>query len=104
MSDKLQRKIDQLQSHIEKASCPTGKSSKCMPVMLIGAAAIPVVAAAALYFISPSFVKTDDGMEKVLSKTKVLCWTIAITLLLWAVMYGYSFYGGVEKMGNLCSV
>lgn len=96
MSD-YDEKIAQLQKKITDLSEKTTKG-KCFSAMTIVGVIIPILIWLTLYFVQPSFVQTKIGPKYIRNNKKVLCWTLVLTLLIWACMYAFTYYKNNKSM------
>jgi hypothetical protein len=102
-SEDFKRRVNELQSHISAASDKASKKEKCLPTMLIAGVAAPFFVALVLYFLQPSFVQTKEGTKYVRSSTKVFYYTVAVTVVLWIVMYLFTYCAGWNSAAMLCA-
>ena len=93
--------MKQLEAELNKVDEKMSGKEKCFPTLMVVGGAIPVVVFLALWFMSPSMVMVDEGGRKVRSKQKVFMWTVGITAVLWALLYGYKRYSGTDS--QVCS-
>ena len=91
MADNFREKVQQLQAELEKAKAALS-SETCTPLTTIIAVVTPVVIFLALFFVTPSFVTVDDEGKPVRNIKKVFMWTVGLTLVVWAGLYGYTRY------------
>jgi hypothetical protein len=96
-STEFREKVKQLESELAKAQTSCAASSSISGTIILAVAA-PIVAFLALYIIKPSFVEEEDNGKTERSLKKVLMWTVAITLVAWGCIYGYSVYTGGVKV------
>lgn len=91
----LQREIDLLNSQITK-------SENCLPTILISGICIPILVFIVLFFFQPRFVKAKEGDRYTRSKSRLFFWTVFITLVSWACMYGFSYFTGYGGESMIC--
>ena len=104
MSNKqLQDKISELSHLVKTAKGKLDEKEKCIPIMLIVGAIVPIVVWLALYFIQPAFVKVQEGSKQVRSNTKVFYWTVIITVVAWVAMYLWAWCQGYDQISMLCA-
>jgi heme/copper-type cytochrome/quinol oxidase subunit 2 len=95
------RKVDSLKECIARESGKVNTKARCLPTMLIVGAVVPIVVWLALFF--SSFAQKKEGDKSVRDTKKVFIWTVIVTLVLWAAMYGYTWYRGANKMSVTCT-
>lgn len=88
-------KITQLQNDLTKAQTTLGKE-RCVPVILIAAAASPVLIGLVLYLLSPSFVQVRDGAEYKRSTKKVLSYTALLSICICLGIYLFTYCNGYD--------
>lgn len=88
------QKVAQLEQSIAQTSQTVKSKERCIPYMIIAGAIFPVLLGLILYFAQPAIVQTKEGGKMVRSTKKLFYWTIGITLLVWCLMYGYSWWSG----------
>jgi hypothetical protein len=104
-SAEFSRRVAQLQECLDKECGNAGTKSKCVPTMLITGAVVPIVLWALLYFIQPRFVqKHDEDGHSERDTKKVFMYTVILTALVWAAMYGYSVYRGARNISMTCAM
>jgi hypothetical protein len=93
------QKVATLEQSISQASQSVNAKERCLPMMLIVGAIFPLILATILFFWQPSIVQTKEGGKMVRSNKKLFYWTLGTTIVVWAAMYGYSYYTGhIAKM------
>lgn len=101
-SSEFAKKVSQLQEAIDGHTSQLATKEKCLPMVLMIAAAVPLVVFLVLYFLQPGFVKKKDGGKSVRSGTKVFLWTLFVTVVAWVALYLYTWCKGYSGT-MLCS-
>lgn len=70
--------------------------------MIVAGAVFPVLLLALLYFAQPAIVQTKEGGKMVRSNKKLFYWTLGVTLVVWALMYAYSWWSG-HSVSMICT-
>jgi heme/copper-type cytochrome/quinol oxidase subunit 2 len=70
--------------------------NSCISTLTIVAIAMPFIIWLLLFFIKPSFVKNELNER---STKKVVTWTVILTAISWAILFGYSYFTG--NIGSL---
>jgi ABC-type glucose/galactose transport system permease subunit len=96
------REMERVVDEVIRQNNPNVKS--CVPKLTIFAIAAPVLVFLLLYFFQPSIVKVKDGIKMVRSTKRVFLYTLGITLVIWALMYAYSYMKGHSLGSMFCSV
>ena len=96
MSD-FQNRIDKLQDDLQTISINENinineKSTWCVSYEMMISIAAPIITLLVLYFWSPSFVMSDGK----LSWSKVLMYTVGVSVLVWGSVYLYNYCGKCE--------
>lgn len=97
----FRQKTAQLEQSIAKTSQTLKAKERCFPTMLIAAAVFPLIIFGILFFWQPSIVQRKEGSKNVRDNKKVFYWTLGLTVLVWAGMYGYSYWAG-HRVSMLC--
>ena len=88
----LQTKVAELKAMLDNCNAKTKITGGCMPYLIAIAIAAPFFIWAVLYFGKPGFVQRKEGSKMVRSGTKVFFWTVLLTIIVWAVLYGWHLY------------
>lgn len=98
----FKQKVDELQEQLNKASKSVSSKDKCIPGTFIIGAIAPIIIGTTLYFTQPSFVQKKEGTKYVKNNSKVICWTMVVTILIWISLYLFSYFKGSENLGQYC--
>lgn len=102
MTDFSQRVAD-LQARIDNASAKYAKS-KCMPTALLIGLAVPIIVGLVLYIFKFKFVsKKDEAGDMVRDTKKIFIYTLVITAVAWAILYGVVQYYG-DQLSLICKI
>lgn len=93
MSEIFREKINQLQKEINKleANLVACSGTTQCKILMIVAGITPIIIFLTLYLASPGFVTNIVKKKTVLSIWKVSMWTSIITLVIWLMLYGYTY-------------
>ena len=100
-SSTFDKKINELEKSLNEAKTNM-KNKKCIPYVVIVGIIIPFLTWIVLYMSKPSFIKNTDDEEQKTNMKKLFLYTVLITVLFWAGLYGYSYYRGFENLTSLC--
>lgn len=96
------QKLTDLAKEVDLLDQDITRKEKCIPIIVIGAIVVPVLAWLLLYFLQPSFVQSKEGLKYVRNNSKVFWWTVIITAIIWGGMYLFTYCKGY-KGGKWCS-
>lgn len=99
MSEYSERVRD-LQSRLEGLTGVT--QAKCFPTILVATILTPIIVWLVLYFLQPWFVRKKEGSGTTKDNSKVLVWTVIITAVIAAIVFGFSWYMNYDFVGQLC--
>lgn len=102
-SEGFKKKVEEIQSQLEKMSTKANSKEKCIPTMLIAGVVTPLLLFMLLFFLKPSFVQKKDGNRYERDNTKVFYWTVLATGVVWISMYLYTYCSGYQKGAMLCA-
>lgn len=84
-------KLNSFKETLDRIDKEITTQNSCISTLTIIAIAAPFVVWILLYLVKPSFVKNELD-EK--STKKMITWTIIFTVVIWAVLFGYSYFTG----------
>ena len=93
--DNFQDKIKALENELKGVN----EGVACTGLITIGAIAAPIVTWLVLYFLNPYFVRGQYKKKR--DNSKVLMWTVFITIIIWVIMYFYA-QSNLESLGGVC--
>lgn len=96
------QKVAKLEQSIDQASQSVKSKERCFPTFVVAGAVFPLILAAVLFFWQPPIVQVKENGKMVRSNKKLFYWTLGITLVVWAGMYGYTWWSG-RSGGSVCA-
>lgn len=90
-ADKFSDLVDQLSNQLDETRAEVTKTKSGNGVMY-AAVAFPVVLFFLLFFLTPGFLKSEDSSgKKKRSVGKVISFTLALTLVLWGLVWWFMY-------------
>lgn len=91
------RELEESIAGIEKDSEDVTHSAempakKAFPYLYVLIAAIPIVTAAALYFVKPKFVQKKKRGKMTIDNMALLKYTALVTVVGWVILYSLNYY------------
>lgn len=73
----------------------------CINMLWVIAILIPIIIGLLLFFVNPSFLQKKEGGKQVRNMKKFWIWTISVTLVLWGLLFLYTYCAGYDKVSSM---